>query len=386
MNPFDLPWQDEPIPQAFDIAAELERAARKTRQGGNGQKNEPPPIGDKDIPGMVGEARPAKNKKKPEDFYDKIEGIEAEYLMNMEFEEPRWVVNNKIPEGVIIFAGKPKAGKSVLALNLCVAVATGGICLGEDIEPGAVLYLHLEDNQRRIQRRLKAMLSDDQYTGSYPKGLDQLHLYYKWPRIGQGGLRALDMFIAEHKCRLVVIDTFKMFQPVLTRSDEKKVQYEIDYDRLATLREITEKHRTTIMPIMHARKQASDDPIDMISGTLGISGAVDNVMVLFDRKGTRAKLFVQGRDVDNIEYTLEYSLHNWLWTLLGESSKVMATDTQQAVLDFVKEFGSRENPLTPTQIVDGSGATKTYVSGRLLPQMLKDGLIAKIAHGKYYAK
>lgn len=321
----------------------------------------------------------------PPAFWDKIEGTDACTLMKMEFPEPNWVINQMIAEGVNLFAGKPKAGKSVLATNMGVAVSLGGKCLGKDVEKGTVLYLHLEDNQRRIQHRINRMLPVDEYTGAKVSAPKNLHLYYKWPRMGEGGLRAIDGFLKEHKARLVIIDTFKMFQAHLTKKDTKKIQYEIDYDRLSALREIAECHRTTIMPIMHARKQASDDPIDLISGTLGISGAVDNVMVLFQRQGNRAKLFVQGRDVDSEVYTVEYTKDIWTWQMIGKSSQVMATEMQQAVLNYITKFGSKEEPLTPTQIVEGSGVKKNYVAGRILPMLLKNGNIKKAGYGKYYA-
>jgi RecA-family ATPase len=41
---------------------------------------------------------------------------------------------------------------------MAVAVASGGTCLGEKCEPGDVLALMLEDNDRRLQRRLTLML------------------------------------------------------------------------------------------------------------------------------------------------------------------------------------------------------------------------------------
>ena len=77
----------------------------------------------------------------------------------MDFPEPRWIVPGIVPEGTTILAGKPKMGKSWLALGTSVAVAAGGVALGtKRVERGAVLYLALEDNPRRLQSRLKKLL------------------------------------------------------------------------------------------------------------------------------------------------------------------------------------------------------------------------------------
>ena len=59
-----------------------------------------------------------------------------------------------------MIAGKPKIGKSWLALDICIAVAAGRACLG-DRKPiqGDVLYAAMEDNRRRLQRRIDKLLS-----------------------------------------------------------------------------------------------------------------------------------------------------------------------------------------------------------------------------------
>ncbi len=71
-----------------------------------------------------------------------------------EWPEPTWAVPGLLPAGLCIFAGKQKAGKSWLALQIAQAVATGGHVLGQQIERGPILYLALEDIPRRLQDRM----------------------------------------------------------------------------------------------------------------------------------------------------------------------------------------------------------------------------------------
>ena len=77
------------------------------------------------------------------------------------FSEPAWVVPGIIPEGCCILAGRPKIGKSFLVLEIALAVAAGTQVLGVDVEQRPVLYLALEDNERRLQRRARALLDDE---------------------------------------------------------------------------------------------------------------------------------------------------------------------------------------------------------------------------------
>jgi AAA domain len=88
-----------------------------------------------------------------------------------------------------LFAGKPKLGKSWLALGLGIATSTGGVALGTKlVEQGECLYLALEDNRRRLQKRLRKLLKD----GS---ALERLHIATDWPRLGEGGVEALEAWL-----------------------------------------------------------------------------------------------------------------------------------------------------------------------------------------------
>jgi len=98
------------------------------------------------LEGKAGKAEPAHDWR--------AGSFTADELQDMRFPPPKWVVPGLIPEGVTLFAGKPKVGKSWMALEIAVAIAAGRPCLG-NLEPevGDVLYAALEDNPRRLQRR-----------------------------------------------------------------------------------------------------------------------------------------------------------------------------------------------------------------------------------------
>ena len=92
-------------------------------------------------------------------FNKTVDTMTATELMTVEFEPTRWVVPGVLPEGLTILGGKPKKGKSWMALGLCEAVASGGVAFGTTrVEEGDTLYLALEDNKKRLQKRLKKVL------------------------------------------------------------------------------------------------------------------------------------------------------------------------------------------------------------------------------------
>ena len=71
------------------------------------------------------------------------------------FPPPAFVVDNLLPHGLTILAGRPKLGKSWLALQIAGAVGSGGEVLGRPVTRGKVLYLALEDTARRLRDRAK---------------------------------------------------------------------------------------------------------------------------------------------------------------------------------------------------------------------------------------
>jgi hypothetical protein len=81
-------------------------------------------------------------------------------ILHAEFPPMRWAIPELLPEGCMLLGGRPKAGKSLLVLNIALAVATGGTALSQySVEAGDVLYYDLEGNERRLQKRAIQMLS-----------------------------------------------------------------------------------------------------------------------------------------------------------------------------------------------------------------------------------
>src|SRR5215212_9313573 len=172
------------------------------------------------------------------------ETMTAAELMDMKFDPTRWVVPDVLPEGLTLLVGKPKKGKSWMALGMCEAVATGGVALGtKHVEQGDALYLALEDNRKRLRKRLSKVLN-----GS--PAPDRMHLHTEWPRLDEGGAELLDEWLKEHtEARLVVIDTLaKIRNPARGQNI-----YAEDYAALEQLLPLAAKHSVAIVVVHHLR-------------------------------------------------------------------------------------------------------------------------------------
>ena len=118
----------------------------------------------------------------------KLTVIDGETLMDKRLPPTKFCVDTLLPQGLCILGGSPKVGKSWLVLDLCVHVAQGTPLWGLDVTRGEVLYLCLEDSERRIQERLNT-ITDNVPEGMYfamgctevnPKGLKQMMNRYRY--------------------------------------------------------------------------------------------------------------------------------------------------------------------------------------------------------------
>ena len=200
-----------------------------------------------------------------------LQTFTASELQQMEFPPLDFFVEGIITEGLTLLAGKPKMGKSWMALDLAMSVATGNDALGEKpCKQGPALYCALEDNQRRLQRRMRQIYGDQ---SNWPK---DFHFTTQMNRLDDGGLDKLENWIIEHQPKLVIIDTLVCIRP----KDRGNSGYDTDYAALSPLQELAGRYGIAIIVVHHLRKMKSDDPLDMVSGTTGLTGAVDSIFVL----------------------------------------------------------------------------------------------------------
>lgn len=269
----------------------------------------------------------------------------AAELMQVEFPPPRWAVPGIVAQGLTLFAGAPKLGKSWLAMGLAVSVASGGRALGKiAVDQGDVLYLALEDNGRRLQKRLGSILGE----APAPARLDLATVCAPMPL----GAERIDSWFGRHPdARLAIVD---VFTKVRSRSiTDRTNRYDADYIAMTELKNIADERDVAIVVLHHTRKAASDDFLDAVSGTHGLAGAADAVMVLSRSRGSaNAVMKITGRDVEETDYALDFDAHTGTWSLLdGPAEDYELGDTRRAILQLIRDAG----PLTPKEIADELG-------------------------------
>lgn len=295
--------------------------------------------------------------------------VTAAELQEKTFPPIKWIVPDLLPEGLTLLCGKPKLGKSWLALDMACAVATGTVSLGKVCEPGPVLYLALEDNQRRLKSRLKKIYTQ----GAWPA---DLHLVTESQRLDAGGLAALREWCERHPCgRLVIIDTLATVKPA---NVSRQSDYSADYAALRGLHGLAGELGIGIVVVHHVRKAEADDPFDTVSGSTGLTGAADTSLILTKRSGDGGTvLYGRGRDLAEFELAVDFDKETCRWSELGAPAKAFASDTRKRILDAM-----RDGMESPAKISDVSNLDYELVK-RTLPRMEADGVVEKRRRGFY---
>jgi hypothetical protein len=313
---------------------------------------------------------------KPRRNGDTVQTFSVADLMRMDLPEPRCVVPDLITEGSNILAGKSKLGKSWLALQLSLAVACGGVALGNIAVPqGDVLYLALEDTKRRLKSRFEKMLG---IVNAVPPS--NLHCEVKWKRQDKGGLADLmDWFDGHPAARFAVIDTYAKFKPARKRGGDC---YEEDYQHGSEIKAVADRYGVGILSLAHCRKMTADDPLDSISGTAAIPGCADTSLVLRRVRGQAdASLFVTGRDIDERDLALKWDSASCTWTALGNTAEYRISRERSEIIDLLRK---EKRFMKPNEIAKILGK-KPGTVGTMLYRMHSEGWLRNDGSGAYAA-
>ncbi len=259
----------------------------------------------------------------------KLTVIDGETLMDMKLPPTKFCVETLLPQGISMLGGAPKIGKSWMVLDLCVRIAKGDTIWNLPTQKGTTLYLCLEDPLSRIQQRL-CMLTDEVPENAY--------FATAAGTLADGLCEQIRNFVSEHPDTvLVAIDTFQII-----RANNTDTSYADYYDEVRQMKQLADELSISILLVHHLRKQGDSDPLNKISDTTGISGAMDAIFVLdkSKRNADMATLVCTGRDIEYREMELRLSKENCTWNLVSDSlenPQMRLPDEMVSLVEFMKE-------------------------------------------------
>ena len=280
-------------------------------------------------------------------------------LADKEFDPLVPLIDHFLPgEGLYLFCGKSKLGKSWLALDIGVHVCNGKKFWKYDTNWKEVLYLCLEDGERRLQDRMFTIAEN--YSIAF-------HYCTEAGTIDTDLIPQLEEQMTIHPgIGLIIIDTLAAIRGEITTYGSNP--YQKDYNTVSILHNFALKHHITILVIHHVRKMDSQDPFDDISGTNGLYGAADGAFIMREEKDG-VKLYFKNRDMEQQVLTIEFDNSTCTWKLLDESSPAenifKADPDLRKALEYIKEHGEFSG--TAQEFCDRINASKKpqSISGKL---------------------
>jgi RecA-family ATPase len=224
-------------------------------------------------------------------------------MQTTKFDPLKEIIPGYLCEGLTLLAAKPKVGKSYLMLQiaLCVGGAEEMTVFGQKCLQGDVLYCALEDNERRMQKRINNLWDRP---GVFGDLWPNVYVKYDMPKLKDGGVLWLRNWLRQvRNPTLVIVDTLQA-----VRSPRKTTEgvYEADYESMKELHALATEFKVAIVVVHHLRKDEGGEdasPFDLISGSLGLPAKVDHVIVIRETKECY-KMYGASRDLDSFNLDL----------------------------------------------------------------------------------
>ena len=176
------------------------------------------------------------NKKNPDD----LETVSMMELYDTAYPPKLPIVDGLLYNGTYLFVGSPKIGKSFFMAQIGYHISKGLPLWGFSVRQGTVLYLALEDDYARLQKRLSQMFGME--------GSENFYFATKSKSLNDGLERQLVTFVTEHKdARLIIIDTLQKVREV----GGDKFSYASDYEIVTKLKAFSDKYGICFLVVHH---------------------------------------------------------------------------------------------------------------------------------------
>ncbi len=295
--------------------------------------------------------------------------IPARKILQTDYPDLPDLVQKYLTSGLWFLYGKPKVGKSWLAAQLALAVATGGKLFDQHVQQGRVLYLALEDGEKRLKKRMSLQQWPVNVTVDYMTAKDFRD------QIGtlESGYKRLMTYIEKQNYLLTVIDTFSRAINLNQIKTEQMV------DVLAPLQEFAQAKDKAIVMVDHEakRQDESTTAITALFGGIAKAGIADGLWRLYKERGKGVKIDIEGRDLtDAFSLKLRFDRSLYCWYSEGDAEAIEITERRKEILDALANLGK----CSLSQLEDATGQPKGHLHTRL-QDLVREGLVLREKKG-----
>lgn len=269
-----------------------------------------------------------------------------------------FIVDNLMKSnGLYCLVARPKVGKSLLALQLANAIATGTNFLGFRTSPSPVLYISTEMNFSQIIDRIDKMnlqFNDENFR-------------LKEQEFNERKLNLMDLqlefqeFSYNLKGRFVIIDMFSGID--MNNGYDLNNYQDMGQYVIPKFRELCKKYNFTILLIHHLNKNNKS------LGSTAIDGSVDGIITLKLDQNLKNKILFsyESRDYESIEFVLKRNEK-----LIFEKSETDSNDLNPNLLVFLN-YAIRQKEFSFT-ISEITGKLNLQIVPSVFGKLLKSNL------------
>ncbi len=133
--------------------------------------------------------------------------------------------------------------------------------------------------------------------------------------------------------------------------------------------------------VVHTRKVLDEDFINDVAGSLGITGAVTNALVIKRaRGGSDGVLLATGKNIPYSEHAMRFHDDSLQWEYLGLAEAHRAGTTRQRIVEILREEG---RPMTPAQIAECDDSLRKSTVRGTCCRMFRVRTLIREGNGRY---
>jgi hypothetical protein len=302
----------------------------------------------------------------------------AAQLALPEDSEPAWLIEDLwSAQAVGIIGGEPKCGKSFLALDLAVSVASGAPCLRRfpTRQRGTVLLYAAEDAPYIVRRRLEGIAAA---AGVDFQSLDVHVITVPTLRLDRhADQQALAATVAGLMPKLLVLDPLVRLHAI-----DENLAAEVA-PLLAYLRTLQRHYRTAVALVHHARKGAAHERGGQaLRGSSELHAWGDSNLYL-RRNGQHLHLSIEHRDApgaDRLQLALRANSPALALEFIDQPQPSEPPVQPSALHRIEQILAEAKTPISQRQLRDAARIRASHVA-EVLAKLIADGRVSRSADG-----
>jgi DNA-binding TFAR19-related protein (PDSD5 family) len=305
----------------------------------------------------------------------------AAHLAQPETSESAWLIEGLwSAQAVGIIGGAPKCGKSFLALDLAVAVASGSPCLRRfpTRQSGAVLLYAAEDAWHIVRQRVEGIACAARVNF---ESLDVHVITVPTLRLDRSEDRqALQATVAGLRPKLLVLDPFVRLHAI-----DENVAGEVA-PLLAYLRSLQRHYHTAVALVHHARKDTHERGGQALRGSSELHAWGDSNLYL-RRHGQNLDLSIEHRaapSTDRLQLLLKANPPALALEVVEQSSTASGDQMQPSSQQRIEQIlAEATTPITQRQLRRVARLRASHVSNilNILAQLVESGRVSRSSDG-----